>query len=103
MNTSLPRMFSLKRTETSPSSKRDTTASPTGTFRRLQIADVSLWLDVPEKMRQGSKANLRFAAWAQGAGDGGRRTRLPRRKVAGAGGFEPPNAGAKVPCLTAWP
>src|SRR6516225_4558241 len=66
MNTSLPRMFSLKRTETSPSSKRDTTASPTGTFRRLQIADVSLWLDVPEKMRQGSKANLRFAAWAQG-------------------------------------
>src|SRR5262245_62399225 len=28
---------------------------------------------------------------------------LPRQKMAGAGGFEPPNAGAKVPCLTAWP
>src|SRR5262249_38542997 len=24
-------------------------------------------------------------------------------KMAGAGGFEPPYAGAKVPCLTAWP
>ncbi len=27
---------------------------------------------------------------------------IPRQKVAGPGGFEPPNAGVKVQCLTAW-
>src|SRR5262245_13091120 len=59
-------MFSLKRTETSPSSNRDTIASPTGTLRRLQIAAVSLWLAVPEKMRQGSNSDLRLEARAQG-------------------------------------
>src|SRR5262245_15113889 len=126
MNTSLPRMFSLKRTETSPSSKRVTTASPTGTLRRLQIASVSLWLDVPEKMRQGSTADLRCAAghalatcanarrrrarpWTRWNDDGMWRSDSRGRihpapaKMAGAGGFEPPYAGAKVPCLTAWP
>src|SRR6516164_7686629 len=129
MNTSLPRMFSLKRTETSPSSKRDTTASPTGTLRRLQIAAVSLWLAVPEKMRLGSTAvpppktddarSRVCRAATTRAHDESATTRLhpvfsghvtagadrpaPASKMAGAGGFEPPYAGAKVSCLTAWP
>src|SRR5262245_896573 len=54
-NTSLPRMFSLKRTETSPSSKRVTEASPIGTLSFAQIAAASLRLALPAKMRTGSK------------------------------------------------
>ncbi|SPJ15166.1 hypothetical protein SBDP2_240009 [Syntrophobacter sp. SbD2] len=29
-------------------------------------------------------------------------TAMPKKKMAGAGGFEPPNAGSKDPCLSAW-
>src|SRR5439155_24480981 len=45
---------SLNLTETSPSSNRDTSASPSGTFRFSQIETASRRLALPAKRRQGS-------------------------------------------------
>src|SRR5438093_3861504 len=56
MNTSPPRMFSLIRTDTSPSSKRSTSASPSGVLSFSQMALASGRLAFPLKMRHGSKS-----------------------------------------------
>src|SRR5260221_5193962 len=110
MNTSPPRMFSLKRTDTSPSSKRDTTTSPSGTLRRAQMACASRWLAEPAKMLQGSNgprggcgSDVRCVLQEFTAGQPEASPPAPGAEMAGAGGFEPPYARAKVSCLTAWP
>src|SRR5689334_22164323 len=109
MNTSLPRMFSLKRTDTSPSSKRATSTSPSGTLRRSQIAAARRRLALPAKMRHGSKRNLpgersrpehgdecrRFSPAATARQSGiAKDTRMPRLKATGdsrgAAGADPP-------------
>src|SRR5262245_20723650 len=115
MNTSLPRMFSLKRTETSPSSNRVTATSPSGTRSLSQIACASFMLAFPAKMRTGSKREppwLARASRGRGSPNDQRRSEDRRRepgsvrpphRLAGAGGLEPPDARYKVSCLTAWP
>src|SRR5438876_6577169 len=117
MNTSLPRMFSLKRADTSPSSKRETSASPSGTLSLSQIDLASVMLALPAKIRHGSTSGYLLKAlndrsrgpkpppqrddgvrsvhdgrrsWRAGSPHA-RRTRRPG--MAGAGGFEPPDAG----------
>ena len=121
MNTSLPRMFSLNLTETSPSSKRPTSASPIGVFNLSQIdcascgwrfprrcdrlqARTPVWFarrTGPAAIAGGVRAHV--ATTSVAGGEHASDSLLGPRKLAGAGGFEPPDARSKVSCLTTWP
>src|SRR6185369_14305102 len=105
-----------KRTETSPSSKRATSTSPSGTLSLSQIACASLRLAFPAKMRTGSKREPPWRTRRHRGASHPLCRREPRgsnavepgsiplpQKLAGAGGFEPPDPRSKVSCLTAWP
>ena len=98
MKTSAPRTFSLIWTKTSPSEKRVTSASPERDPEVLarsprRAAVVRVPREQLQLVRHGSCHSFTGPAWPG-----------PRLIwMVGAGGFEPPNTGSKVPRLTTWP
>src|SRR5215471_12390689 len=100
-------MFSSIWNETSVSGNRCSLARPTGTCRKSAISSVSALWALPEKilswplaMVAGKAPVVIIGAWL--SFDEAQDNPEQNRRV-GAGGFEPPNTGSKVPRLTAWP
>src|SRR4029079_11038859 len=93
-NTSVPRMFSSIWNETSVSGNRCRRACPTETCRNSAISSVSALFALPEKILSWFPPVVGSAPVVI--------TQTPLDGI-GAGGFEPPNTGSKVPRLTAWP
>ena len=95
-NTSVPRMFSSIWNETSVSGNRCSRACPTGTPRNSAISSVSARMGAAGEDFELSASHVALSL--QSVNTGGQPI-----NVVGAGGFEPPNTGSKVPRLTAWP